>query len=127
MTEFRAAPLTRGEPTTTTAAELALNSADSTPPGSPVVRGGFGEAGGSGAGTGGDVGTKEMGEVVSPRRSKSVSFGGHAASLYPAHMANVAVVEEEKEPRSLLPYAERTEEGSGEEVPVGSKGKARAL
>ncbi|KIM20005.1 hypothetical protein M408DRAFT_164586 [Serendipita vermifera MAFF 305830] len=95
-----------------------------TAPYSPVTRGGFGEASGSGRGTGGETGDAgDAGEATGVQRPKSVSYGGHTASFYGAHMATAMEGNHgvEEIPQSLLPYS-----GGREEALTESKGKEKA-
>ncbi|KIM20913.1 hypothetical protein M408DRAFT_29985 [Serendipita vermifera MAFF 305830] len=120
MTQLGSAPLVRAEPVVvmpTSGVDIA--------PYSPAVRGGFGEASGSGRGAGGEVvdDARDAGETTEVQRSKSVSYGVHAASFYGAHMATImeGCHGVEQIPQSLLPYS-----GGRGEALTESKGKQKA-
>ncbi|KIM23858.1 hypothetical protein M408DRAFT_27565 [Serendipita vermifera MAFF 305830] len=119
MTQLGSAPLVRAEPAVT----MPTSGMD-TSPYSPVVRGGFGEASGSGRRAGGEVDEGgDAREGTDVQRPKSVSYGGHAASFYGAHMATAMEGNHgvEETPQRLLPYA-----GGREEALTESKGKEKA-
>ncbi|KIM23845.1 hypothetical protein M408DRAFT_27550 [Serendipita vermifera MAFF 305830] len=120
MAQLGTAPLVRAEP----AIAMPTPVMD-TAPYSPVTRGGFGEASGSGRGAGGEVVNEAggAGETTEVQRINSVSYGRHAASFYGAHMATAMEGNHgvEETPQSLLPYAGGREEGLTE-----SKGKEKA-